>query len=136
MSKKQISLFVFRFQYKQVGCANDRLLGIGRYICTNYFIQNEFCRLLVENASLWQKEDLYRNPGPIQFEGVGADLRTVTLSVEDQDYIGRINDLQNYLDTVLYHSFRKFLYPSCLYLVTSVCVLWYVLHSPFSKPAG
>lgn len=60
----------------------------------------EVCRLLVENASLWQKDDLYRNPGPIQFEGVGADQRTVTLSMEDQDYIGRINELQKYLDKV------------------------------------
>jgi pyrophosphate--fructose-6-phosphate 1-phosphotransferase len=64
--------------------------------------------LLVENASVWQKDDLYQNPGPIQFEGVGADLRTVTLSIEDQDYIGRINELQKYLDKV-----RELVKPGC-----------------------
>ena len=45
-------------------------------------------------------DDLYRNPGPLQFEGPGADVKTYTLSVEDQDYMGRIKKLQEYLDKV------------------------------------
>lgn len=46
-------------------------------------------------------DDLYRNPGPLQFEGPGADAKAVTLCVEDQDYMGRIKKLQEYLDKVL-----------------------------------
>lgn len=45
-------------------------------------------------------DDLYRNPGPPQFEGAGADDKTFTLSIKDQDYMGRIKKLQDYLDTV------------------------------------
>jgi pyrophosphate--fructose-6-phosphate 1-phosphotransferase len=51
-------------------------------------------------------EDLYRNPGPIQFSGPGANSRTITLSVQDQDYIGRIQDLWAYLDKVTDAHFR------------------------------
>jgi pyrophosphate--fructose-6-phosphate 1-phosphotransferase len=46
-------------------------------------------------------EDLYRNPGPLQFDGPGADSKAVSLSVEDADYMGRIKKLQEYLDKVL-----------------------------------
>lgn len=46
-------------------------------------------------------DDLYRNPGPLQFEGPGADAKPLTLCVEDQDYMGRIKKLQEYLDQVL-----------------------------------
>lgn len=45
-------------------------------------------------------EDIYRNPGPLQFDGPGADARPIILSVEDQDYMGRIKKLQEYLDKV------------------------------------
>ncbi|THU58139.1 hypothetical protein C4D60_Mb03t11030 [Musa balbisiana] len=51
-------------------------------------------------ASSFLMDDLYRNPGPLQFEGPGADVKTYTLSVEDQDYMGRIKKLQEYLDKV------------------------------------
>ncbi|KAL8135850.1 hypothetical protein AgCh_010453 [Apium graveolens] len=34
-------------------------------------------------------EDIYRNPGPLQFDGPGAHAKAVTLCVEDQDYLGR-----------------------------------------------
>lgn len=44
---------------------------------------------------------IYRNPGPLQFDGPGADAKVVTLCVEDQDYMGRIKKLQEYLDKVL-----------------------------------
>lgn len=60
-----------------------------------------FCRLLAQNGACWESEDLCCSPGPIQFEGPGADGKTVTLSVEDQDYVGRIQELQKYLDQVL-----------------------------------
>lgn len=45
-------------------------------------------------------DDLYRNPGPIQFAGPGADLITTTLAVEDNDYIGKVQELYAYLDKV------------------------------------
>lgn len=45
-------------------------------------------------------DDLYRNPGPLQFEGPGVDAKPFTLSVEDLDYMGRIKLLQEYLDKV------------------------------------
>ncbi|EFJ20412.1 hypothetical protein SELMODRAFT_108705 [Selaginella moellendorffii] len=56
--------------------------------------------LLSQNASALLMDDLYRNPGPLQFDGPGADLKTITLSVEDRDYIGRIQELRSYLDKV------------------------------------
>lgn len=43
-------------------------------------------------------DDLYRNPGPIQYAGPGADLTTITLSIEDNDYIGEIQEFYAYLD--------------------------------------
>lgn len=45
-------------------------------------------------------EDMYRNPGPLQYDGPGADAKAVSLCVEDQDYMGRIKKLQEYLDQV------------------------------------
>ncbi|KAK8926500.1 Pyrophosphate--fructose 6-phosphate 1-phosphotransferase subunit alpha [Platanthera zijinensis] len=56
--------------------------------------------LLRRNASSFLLDDLYRNPGPLQFDGPGADAKSFTLSVEDQDYMGRIKLLQEYLDKV------------------------------------
>ena len=47
-------------------------------------------------------DDVYRNPGPLQFDGPGADAKSVTLCVEDQDYMGRIKRLQEYLDKVVH----------------------------------
>ena len=58
------------------------------------------CRLLSQNATKFLLDDLYRNPGPLQFDGPGADAKAVTLCVEDQDYMGRIKKLQQYLDKV------------------------------------
>ncbi|KAL3684098.1 hypothetical protein R1sor_002120 [Riccia sorocarpa] len=64
--------------------------------------------LLAQNASRWQTEDLYCSPGPIQFEGPGSDGKTVTLSVEDQDYVGRMQELQKFLDQV-----KQMVRPGC-----------------------
>ncbi|KAJ9186276.1 hypothetical protein P3X46_001874 [Hevea brasiliensis] len=64
--------------------------------------------LLRENAIKFLMDDLYRNPGPLQFEGPGADAKPLTLCVEDQDYMGRIKKLQDYLDKV-----RTIVKPGC-----------------------
>jgi len=57
--------------------------------------------LLRQNAAKFLMDDLYRNPGPLQFDGPGADSKALSLCVEDQDYMGRIKKLQQYLDQVL-----------------------------------
>nr|GLL45423.1 pyrophosphate--fructose 6-phosphate 1-phosphotransferase subunit alpha [Ipomoea trifida] len=54
--------------------------------------------LLRQNATKFLLDDVYRNPGPLQFDGPGADAKALTLCVEDQDYMGRIKELQEYLD--------------------------------------
>ncbi|KAI4321692.1 hypothetical protein MLD38_035042 [Melastoma candidum] len=64
--------------------------------------------LLQKNAFNFLVQDLYRNPGPLQFEGPGADAKPVTLCVEDQDYMGRIKLLQDYLEKV-----RTIVKPGC-----------------------
>uniref|UniRef100_A0ACD5ZKW2 Uncharacterized protein n=1 Tax=Avena sativa TaxID=4498 RepID=A0ACD5ZKW2_AVESA len=56
--------------------------------------------LLRQNSSSCLLEDIYRNPGPLQFEGPGADSKPISLCVEDQDYMGRIKKLQEYLEKV------------------------------------
>jgi pyrophosphate--fructose-6-phosphate 1-phosphotransferase len=53
-------------------------------------------------------DDIYRNPGPLQFDGPGADAKPITLNVEDQDYMGRIKKLQEYLEQV-----RTLVKPGC-----------------------
>ncbi|WRX30263.1 hypothetical protein QQP08_022750 [Theobroma cacao] len=58
--------------------------------------------LLRQNAARFLLDDIYRNPGPLQFDGPGADAKAVTLCVEDQDYMGRIKKLQEYLEKVFY----------------------------------
>ncbi|KAG7024075.1 Pyrophosphate--fructose 6-phosphate 1-phosphotransferase subunit alpha, partial [Cucurbita argyrosperma subsp. argyrosperma] len=64
--------------------------------------------LLRQNASQFLMDDLYRNPGPLQFDGPGADAKPISLCVEDQDYMGRIKKLQEYLDKV-----RTIVKPGC-----------------------
>ncbi|CAK9178271.1 unnamed protein product [Ilex paraguariensis] len=64
--------------------------------------------LLRQNVSKFLMDDVYRNPGPLQFDGIGADAKAVTLCVEDQDYMGRIKALQEYLDKV-----RMIVKPGC-----------------------
>ncbi|KAK1261435.1 Pyrophosphate--fructose 6-phosphate 1-phosphotransferase subunit alpha [Acorus gramineus] len=49
--------------------------------------------LLLRDAEKLLMDDLYRNPGPIQYEGSGADSKTTTLCVEDQDYMGRVKTI-------------------------------------------
>ncbi|KAF8406759.1 hypothetical protein HHK36_008851 [Tetracentron sinense] len=64
--------------------------------------------LLRQKATTFLMDDVYRNPGPLQFDGPGADAKTLTLCVEDQDYMGRIKKLQEYLDKV-----RNIVKPGC-----------------------
>ncbi|GJV02775.1 hypothetical protein Tco_1336344 [Tanacetum coccineum] len=52
--------------------------------------QTKTKKLLRENAT--------RNPGPLQFDGPGADSRVLSLCVEDLDYMGRIKKLNEYLE--------------------------------------
>ncbi|KAM0932392.1 putative diphosphate--fructose-6-phosphate 1-phosphotransferase [Dioscorea sansibarensis] len=53
-----------------------------------------------EKASSFLMDDVYRNPGPLQFDGPGGDTKAITLCIDDQDYMGRIKLFQEYLDEV------------------------------------
>ncbi|WOL12370.1 pyrophosphate--fructose 6-phosphate 1-phosphotransferase subunit alpha [Canna indica] len=64
--------------------------------------------LLRHSASSFLLDDIYRNPGPLQFDGPGADSKAISLCVEDQDYMGRIKLLQEYLEKV-----KKIVKPGC-----------------------
>ncbi|XP_038717037.1 pyrophosphate--fructose 6-phosphate 1-phosphotransferase subunit alpha [Tripterygium wilfordii] len=64
--------------------------------------------LLRQNAAKFLMDDIYRNPGPLQFDGPGADAKPVSLCVEDQDYMGRIKELREYLDKI-----RTIVKPGC-----------------------
>ncbi|KAL7085732.1 hypothetical protein ACP275_14G297100 [Erythranthe tilingii] len=64
--------------------------------------------LLRQNSTKFLMDDVYRNPGPLQYDGPGADAKAVTLCVEDQDYMGRIKLLQEHLDKV-----RSIVKPGC-----------------------
>ncbi|GJR39306.1 cysteine protease XCP1-like protein [Tanacetum coccineum] len=65
-------------------------------------------KLLRENARQLFLDDVYRNPGPLQFDGLGADSRVLSLCVEDLDYMGRIKKLNEYLEKV-----RAMVKPGC-----------------------
>ncbi|GJX71118.1 hypothetical protein Tco_0308289 [Tanacetum coccineum] len=75
---------------------------------TNLLFGIARCRLLRENARQLFLDDIYRNPGPLQFDGPGADSRVLSLCVEDLDYMGRIKKLNEYLKKV-----RAMVKPGC-----------------------
>lgn len=76
--------------------------------------------MLRQNATTFLLDDIYQNPGPLQFEGPGCDTKAVTLCVEDQDYMGRIKKLQEYLDKV--RSFWFYVFPfHYLYGFSGMC---------------
>ncbi|GJU32707.1 cysteine protease XCP1-like protein [Tanacetum coccineum] len=75
---------------------------------TNLLFGIARCRLLRENARQLFLDDIYRNPGPLQFDGPGADSRVLSLCVEDLDYMGRIKKLNEYLEKV-----RAMVKPGC-----------------------
>ncbi|OQU80257.1 hypothetical protein SORBI_3007G101800 [Sorghum bicolor] len=56
--------------------------------------------LLREKASSFLLDDFYRTPGGIQFEGPGSDAKPITLTIENQDYMGDIEILKEYLGKV------------------------------------
>ncbi|GJN03252.1 hypothetical protein PR202_ga20675 [Eleusine coracana subsp. coracana] len=64
--------------------------------------------LLREKASSFLLDDFYRTPGGIQFEGPGSDAKPITLTIENQDYMGDIEILKDYLSKV-----RTILKPGC-----------------------
>ncbi|CAI0381536.1 unnamed protein product, partial [Linum tenue] len=59
----------------------------------------------IHPATVYLNGKAYGNPGPLQFDGPGADAKAVTSCVEDQDYMGR---MQEYLDKV-----RTIVKPGC-----------------------
>lgn len=64
--------------------------------------------LLRGKASSFLLDDFYRTPGGIQFAGPGSDAKPITLTIEDQDYMGDIEMLKLYLDKV-----RTIVKPGC-----------------------
>lgn len=92
--------------------------------------------MLRQNATKYLLEDEYRNPGPLQFDGPGVDDRPMILSVEDQDYMGRIKLLQEHLNKV-----RAIVKPGCsqdvlkaaLSAMASVTDILSVMSSPSSS---
>ncbi|KAF5767081.1 putative diphosphate--fructose-6-phosphate 1-phosphotransferase [Helianthus annuus] len=71
-------------------------------------LRGKVYELLRQNARKLLLDDIYRNPGPLQFEGPGVESRVVSLCVEDLDYMGRIKELNEYLDKV-----RSIVKPGC-----------------------
>ncbi|KVI07575.1 Phosphofructokinase domain-containing protein [Cynara cardunculus var. scolymus] len=71
-------------------------------------LRGKVYELLRQNATRFLMDDVYRNPGPLQFDGPGADSKAVSLCVEDLDYMGRIKELNEYLDKV-----RTIVKPGC-----------------------
>ncbi|KAL5984988.1 hypothetical protein ACLOJK_038825 [Asimina triloba] len=95
--------------------------------------------LLRQDAAKFLLDDVYRNPGPIQFDGPGSDAKAVSLCIEDQDYMGRIKLLQDYLDKV-----RSIVKPGCsqdvlkaaLSAMASVTDILSVMSAPSSGAQG
>ncbi|KAJ0851714.1 putative diphosphate--fructose-6-phosphate 1-phosphotransferase [Helianthus annuus] len=71
-------------------------------------LRGKVYELLRQNARKLLLDDIYRNPGPLQFDGPGVESRVVSLCVEDLDYMGRIKELNEYLDKV-----RNIVKPGC-----------------------
>ncbi|EEC84297.1 hypothetical protein OsI_30782 [Oryza sativa Indica Group] len=71
-------------------------------------LQGKAYALLREKASSFLLDDFYRTPGGIQFDGSGTNVKPITLTVEDQDYLGDIELLQDYLEKV-----RNIVKPGC-----------------------
>ncbi|XP_028784591.1 pyrophosphate--fructose 6-phosphate 1-phosphotransferase subunit alpha-like [Neltuma alba] len=74
----------------------------------NVDLRGKAYELLLQNTSRFLMDDIYRNPGPLQFDGPGADAKAIALCVEDMDYMGHVKKLQEYLDKV-----RTIVKPGC-----------------------
>uniref|UniRef100_A0A0E0PX71 Phosphofructokinase domain-containing protein n=1 Tax=Oryza rufipogon TaxID=4529 RepID=A0A0E0PX71_ORYRU len=80
---------------------DDRKAMVTRTSCqSNWEACCSHGELLRQNSSSFLMEDIYRNPGPLQFEGPGGETKPISLCVEDRDYMGRIKQLQEYLEKV------------------------------------
>jgi hypothetical protein len=56
-------------------------------------LQSVSYRKFAESKHQWSVQDLYENPGPLQFHGPTADEITQTLQLESFDYLSRIQSL-------------------------------------------
>jgi diphosphate--fructose-6-phosphate 1-phosphotransferase len=56
-------------------------------------LQSVSYRQFAESKHEWAVQDLYENPGPVQFHGPTADAITQTLQLESFDYLSRIQSL-------------------------------------------
>ncbi|GJY23253.1 glyceraldehyde-3-phosphate dehydrogenase GAPCP1, chloroplastic-like protein [Tanacetum coccineum] len=89
------------------------LLGILRCIDEDV-VSGDFVgdsRLLRQNARRFSMDNVYRNPGTLQFEGLGVDSKAVGLCVEDLDYMGCIKELNDYLDKIFHCVWRDRMWP-------------------------
>ncbi|KAK6939168.1 Phosphofructokinase domain [Dillenia turbinata] len=87
---------------------NSNVMLLNNVSKLNASYLSAFRWLLTRNATKFLLDDIYRNPGALQFDGPGADAKPITLSVEDKDYMGRIQELQQYLEKV-----RAIVKPGC-----------------------
>ncbi|CAN4095509.1 unnamed protein product [Withania somnifera] len=122
---------------KRYGCGPGKAsIGKPALHAATVDLKGKAYELLSQNATKFLLDDVYRNPGPLQFDGPGADSKAVTLCVEDQDYMGRIKKLQEYLDKV-----RTIVKPGCsqdvlkaaLSAMSSVTDILSVMASPSSN---
>ncbi|KAL4579152.1 hypothetical protein LXL04_015289 [Taraxacum kok-saghyz] len=94
---------------KNDGCGS-RAMTIGKPLLhpATVDLRGKVYGVLRESARKLLLDDVYRNPGPLQFDGPGADSRVVSLYVEDLDYMGRIQEFNEYLENV-----RGIVKPGC-----------------------
>ena len=57
-------------------------------------------KLLKRFVAGWGLAELYRNPGPIQFEGPGANDVALSLAADTHDYVSRIDSLRAALEAI------------------------------------
>lgn len=57
-------------------------------------------KLLKRFIGSWGPAELYRNPGPIQFEGPGSDAVALSLAADTHDYVSRIDRLRAALESI------------------------------------
>jgi 6-phosphofructokinase 1 len=58
-------------------------------------------RLLNQLRERWVVHETYRNPGPIQFSGVGSDDINMTLQTERQAYAARLKEIEEHCTRIL-----------------------------------
>ncbi|KAK9073651.1 hypothetical protein SSX86_006245 [Deinandra increscens subsp. villosa] len=80
-------------------------------------LRGKVYELVRQNARKLLLDDIYRNPGPLQFDGPDVDSRAVSLCVDDLDYMGRIKEVNEYLDKV-----RSIVKPGCSQDVVKVAL--------------